>query len=328
MLKARTFVGLDVHAAKVVAACLDALSGEVSLHSLRGESEKAVKLCRSLPGPISATYEAGPTGYGLARSLEACGIGYLVAAPGKIPRAPTDHLVRLLVAGKLHPVRVPATEEDALRDLVRAREDVRGDLMRARHRLSKLLLRHDVRYAGSAWTAAHHAWLATVDLGHPPDQATLADYRGAVDALTHRRSELEGMIEAAIGGSPWPAEVALLRCLRGIDTLLAVGLCAEIGDFRRFARAGSLMSYLAWCPASTPPASRAGSARSRSRAPATPADCWSRPPGTTAALPASASVCAADRSASRRRLLRSRGPRSSAFTASGSGCAGAASARR
>lgn len=258
MLKARTFVGLDVHAAKIVAAVLDAETGEVSFHRLRGEPEESVRLCRALPGPVSATYEAGPTGYGLARGLRSAGVGCLVAAPGKIPRAPTDHiktdrrdaehLVRLLVAGKLHPVRVPGTEEEALRDLVRAREDIRGDLMRARHRLSKLLLRHDVRYEGTAWTAAHHRWLATVELDHPPAQATLADYRGAVDGLTHRRTELERLIEAAVPGSPWAAEVARLRCLRGIDTLSAVGLCAEIGDFRRFARAGTLMSYLGLVP--------------------------------------------------------------------------------
>jgi transposase len=114
---------------------------------------------------VRVAYEAGPTGYGLARELERRGVACLVCASGKIPRAASDrvktdrrdaeHLVRLLLAGKLHAVRVPGPEEEALRDLVRAREDVRVDLMRARHRLSKLLLRHGIRFEDRAWTDRH-----------------------------------------------------------------------------------------------------------------------------------------------------------------------------
>lgn len=146
MAKARTLVGLDVHAAKVVAAILDAETGELRFQRLGGESGPVVKLCSSVTGPVKASYEAGPTGYGLARALGAAGIECVVAASGKIPRGAAErvktdrrdaeHLVRLLLAGKLHPVRVPGPPEEALRDLVRAREDVRQDLMRARHRLS------------------------------------------------------------------------------------------------------------------------------------------------------------------------------------------------
>lgn len=258
MAKARTLVGLDVHAAKVVAAILDAETGEVRFQRLGGESERVVRLCGSLEGPVRASYEAGPTGYGLARALDGIGVECVVAAPGKIPRGATDkvktdrrdaeHLVRLLLAGRLHPVRVPGPAEEALRDLVRAREDVRVDLMRARHRLSKLLLRHDVRFDGRAWTDRHRTWLARVELGEAPAQATLVDYLGAVEALLHRRAELEREIAAQIPGSPWAREVGRLRCLRGVDTLTAVGLCAEIGDFARFARAGQLMSYLGLVP--------------------------------------------------------------------------------
>lgn len=258
MAKARTLVGLDVHAAKVVAAMLDAETGELRFQRLGGESGPVVRLCTSLVGPVRASYEAGPTGYGLARALERAGVECLVAAPGKIPRGATErvktdrrdaeHLVRLLLAGKLHPVRVPGPAEEALRDLVRAREDLRGDLMRARHRLSKLLLRHDVRFAGRAWTERHRAWLSKVELGEDAAQATLVDYLGAIEALLHRRAELERQISAAIPESPWAREVGRLRCLRGVDTLTAIGLCAEIGDFHRFARAGQLMSYLGLVP--------------------------------------------------------------------------------
>src|SRR3954471_17649985 len=259
MAKARTLVGLDVHATKIVAAVLDAESGELQFFTLGGEICEAAGLCAGLPRPVRAAYEAGPTGYGLARELQRRQVDCLVAAPSKIPRASgervkTDRrdaelLVRLLLAGKLHAVRVPGAEEEALRDLVRAREAVRVDLMRCRHRLSKLLLRHGVRFQdGRAWTDRHHAWLAGVELGWPAAPATFADACGAADALVHRRDALEREIIAMLPGSPWQPQIARLRCLRGIDTISAAGLYAEIGDFERFARAEALMSYIGLVP--------------------------------------------------------------------------------
>jgi transposase len=136
-----------------------------------------------------------------------------------------------------------------LRDLVGAREAVRVDLMRCRHRLSKLLLRHGIRFDdGPAWTQRDRDWLATIALGWPAAQATLLDAHGAIDALVYRRDALEREIVALLPGSPWAVQVARLRCLRGIDTLSAVGLCAEIGDFERFARAEQLSSYVGLVP--------------------------------------------------------------------------------
>jgi transposase len=259
MAKARSLVGLDVHATKIVAGVLDAETGQLQTFSMSGDSGKASAFCAGLAGPVRAAYEAGPTGYGLARELVKRGVECVVAAPSKIPRGSGDrvktdrrdaeHLVRLLLAGKLHPVRVPGPEEEALRDLVRARESVRMDLMRARHRLSKLLLRHGIRFDdGSAWTERHRQWLASVELEWPAAQATLLDVRGAIDALAVRRDSLEREIVAILPASPWTVQVGRLRCLRGIDTLTAVGLCAEIGDFERFARAEQLMSYLGVVP--------------------------------------------------------------------------------
>jgi transposase len=123
------------------------------------------------------------------------------------------------------------------------------DLMRCRHRLSKLLLRHGIRFDdGRAWSERHRAWLAQVELGWPAAQATLADACGAVDALVHRRDQLEREIVAMLPGSPWAVQVGRLRCLRGIDTLTAAGLCAEIADFERFAKAEQLMSYVGLVP--------------------------------------------------------------------------------
>jgi transposase len=260
MSKVRTWVGLDVHAAATVACVVDAPSGEMSLQRLPGRTSEVAAFCAQLPAPARVAYEAGPTGFELARALEAAGVGCVVAAPGKIERPAQDRvktdrrdaerLVRLLMISGLHPVRIPSSEEEALRDLVRAREDIRGDLMRARHRLSKLLLRHDVRYEDSAtaWTAAHRGWLSKVELDERAAQATPLDYVGAIDALVIRRETLERMIGELVPLSPWAEPVARLRCLRGIDTLSAVGLCAEIGDFARFDSPAKLMHYLGLVP--------------------------------------------------------------------------------
>jgi transposase len=259
MAKAKSLVGLDVHATKVVAAVLDAETGQLRTFVMSGEAAAAAGFCAGLPRPVRVAYEAGPTGYGLARELMKRRVECVVAAPSKIPRASGDrvktdrrdaeHLVRLLLAGKLHPVRVPGDEEEALRDLVRARDAIRSDLMRSRHRLSKLLLRHGIRFDdGNAWTERHRQWLATVTLDWPAAHATLLDARGAIDVLAHRRDQLEREIVAMVPNCPWTVPVARLRCLRGIETLTAVGLCAEIGDFERFARAEQLMSYVGLVP--------------------------------------------------------------------------------
>src|SRR5215217_157466 len=179
MAQVRTWAAFDVHVSGVVAATLERDSGELRVRRLPGDSGAVVEFVAGLPGPVRATYEAGPTGFTLARRLEAVGVDCLVCAPGLIPRGPSDRiktdqrdaerLVRLLVAGELHRVAVPAVEEEALRDLVRAREDLRGDLMRSRHRLAKLLLRHEVRFDGpeANWTHELLTGQTGADSGRP-----------------------------------------------------------------------------------------------------------------------------------------------------------------
>jgi transposase len=242
---------------------VDSDSGELAVHRLPGDTEQVATFCGGLPGPTRVAYEAGPTGFGLARALGTVGVQCVVAAPGKIERPAQDkiktdrrdaeRLVRLLMIDGLVAVRVPSSEQEALRDLVRAREDVRGDLMRARHRMGKLLLRHDVRYDGTGdnWTARHRDWLGKVDLGDQGAQLTLLDYLGAIDALLVRRDTLERAIGELAATSPWAQTIARLRCLRGIDTLTAVGLCVEISDWHRFTKAGPLSSYLGLVPSET-----------------------------------------------------------------------------
>ena len=255
MAQVRSWAGLDVHASMVVAAVVDRETGELAVRRFSGRTGDVVGFCAGLPGPTRVAYEAGLTGFALARALTAAGVGCVIAAPGKIERPAQDRvktdrrdaerLVRWLMVDGLHTVRVPSVEEEALRDLVRAREDVRGDLMRARHRLSKLLLRHDVRFKepARAWTTRDRDWLGRVELAGPA-QLTLLDYLGAIDALVVRRDTLEDHIQRLVPASPWAQTVARLRCLRGIDTLTAVGLGCEIGDWQRFERAARVMSYL------------------------------------------------------------------------------------
>ena len=260
MAQAKTWVAFDVHVSGVVAATLEHDSGEFRWQRLSGRSDDVVAFAAGLSGPVRATYEAGPTGFVLARKLAAIGVDCLVCAPGLIPRGPSDRvktdrrdagrLVRLLAAGELHRVAVPSVEAEALRDLVRAREDLRGDLMRARHRLAKLLLRHEICFDGpqANWTQAHLGWLAGVRLEQAGSQRALEDYRGAVAALMIRREQLESEIARALPGSPWARTARRLMCLRGIDTLTAAGLCAEIGDFNRFEHPAQVMSYLGVVP--------------------------------------------------------------------------------
>jgi transposase len=256
----RTWAALDVHVKQVRAAVFDVVSGELSERRLSGETEQVVKYVTALPRPARVVYEAGPTGFGLARELSKLDhVQCMICAPGLIPRGPTDRvktdrrdarrLVRLAMAGELSAVRVPSTEEEALRDLVRAREDVRHDLTRARHRLSKFLLRHDLRFeAAGNWTARHHDWLAGLSFEDSGAQGAFHDYLGAVEALGVRRACLEASLAELAPSSPWAETIARLRCMRGIDTLTAIGLCAELGDFARFERAKQVMSFVGLVP--------------------------------------------------------------------------------
>jgi transposase len=248
---------LDVHARKTVAGVLDAASGE--LRSLRAPTlpAEAVGWLQQFAAPVRVAYEAGPTGYGLARACTAAGIACTVAAPSKIPRAAADkvktdrrdaeRLARLLRLGELVAVRVPEPHEEAARDLVRAREDARGELMRARHRLSKLLLRHGLVYDASAWTLAHDAWLRRQRFDSRPLQLALEEsYAAAVQAKA-RRDLLDQAIVELAAEVPFAEAVGRLCCLRGISTLTALALTVELGDWTRF-RPRSLGPFLGLTP--------------------------------------------------------------------------------
>jgi transposase len=252
-----SWVGLDVHARSIVAAVLDAGSGELRAARVPVACEETVAWLRSLAGPVRVAYEAGPTGYGLARACVAAGIVCTVAAPSRIRRASADRvktdrrdaelLARALRMGELVAVRVPEPHEEAARDLVRAREDARGDLMRARHRLSKLLLRHGLVYDGAAWTLAHDSWLRRQRFESRPLALAFDECYGTVLQTKARRDRLDDQIAELAATAPFEQITGRLCCLRGVSTLTALGLTVEIGDWSRF-RPRSLGPFLGLTP--------------------------------------------------------------------------------
>lgn len=240
-----SWVALDVHARSVAACVLDGATGELRSRRVPAESERIVEWLGTLERPVRVVYEAGPTGYGLARLCETAGISCLVAAPSRIARAPGDRvktdrrdaerLVRLLRVGDLHAVGVPSLVEEAARDLVRARDDARSDLMRTRHRVSKLLLRRGMVWqGGKAWSGAHDAWLRRQRFDERPLQLAYDEAYGAMLQTRARRDALDVAIGEVAREAPFAAVVDRLCCLRGVSVLTAFGLCVEIGDWRRF----------------------------------------------------------------------------------------------
>jgi len=182
----------------------------------------------------------------------------VVAAPSKLQRPPGDrvktdakdavHLARLLRLGEITAVTVPTVDQEAARDLVRARDDCRGDLMRARHRLSKLLLRHGFVYSGGqAWTGVHDQWLRRQRFDHRATTMAFESGYEAVTAITARRGRLEKAIAELAAGSEFTPIVHRLGCLRGIATLTAFALAVEIGDWNRFT-GSSIASFVGLVP--------------------------------------------------------------------------------
>jgi transposase len=229
----------------VAAAAIDGVTGELVQARLTPSHDHIRSWLAERLGPVAVAYEARPTGFGLYRSLTEAGIRCVVAAPSKLQRPSGDrvktdakdavHLARLLRLGEITPVAVPSVDQEAARDLVRAREDCRGDLMRARHRLSKQLLRQGIVYdGGQAWTGAHDAWLRRQRFNTRPTQTAFESDYDAVLSVTSRRDRLDKAITELADDSEFTPIVHRLACLRGISTLTAFGLAVEIGDWQRF----------------------------------------------------------------------------------------------
>jgi transposase len=258
VLGERTSVGLDVHARSVAAAAIDGATGELVQARLTPSHDQIRSWIADLAGPVAVTYEAGPTGFGLYRALTAVGVRCVVAAPSKLQRPSGDrvktdakdavHLARLLRLGEVTPVAVPSVDQEAARDLVRAREDCRGDLMRARHRVSKLLLRQGIVYSGGhAWTGGHDTWLRRQHFDNRATRLTFESDYEAVLTVKARRDRLDTAISEMATDSEFTPLVRRLACLRGVSILTAFALAVEIGDWHRFT-GNSIGSFVGLVP--------------------------------------------------------------------------------
>jgi transposase len=254
-----TWVGLDVHARSTHAAAIDVMTGELKRARFGSGSEEVVDWLAKLPAP-HAVYEAGPTGFALFRAAQAAGIAIDVVAPSKTARPSGDRvktdrkdaelLARLGLAGQLHVVAVPAAFTESARHLSRTREQLRQDLMRCRHRVSKLLLQHGVVYPEpTTWNQRHRIWLARQSFEHPPTELAFVDLLAAVDGLVARKQALEQRLAAVAQDERFWPTVCRLRAFRGVDTLTALALHLELGgDWQRFSSPRKLFSWLGLTP--------------------------------------------------------------------------------
>jgi transposase len=257
-----TYVGIDAHKKDLFIAMLVGTDTTPVTWTVPNEPNAIRRLVRKLereaPGPVHACYEAGPCGYALQRQMTTPRVACQVIAPALIPRKPGERiktnrrdarkLTELLRAGLLTEVRPPTPDEEAVRDLCRARDDAREDLQRCRHRLGKLLLRRGLHYPGRNWTRAHRQWVDRLEWTHAAERVVVDDYLLAIDQLEARLTELDVRLAEIADTAPYREPVGWLRCFRGIDTLTAMLMLAELHDFRRFQSPRALMAYLGLVP--------------------------------------------------------------------------------
>lgn len=258
-----THVGLDAHKKEHQVAML--LPGEDQpeewkvVNNGRAIARLVRRVAKKAPGPVVFCYEAGCCGFSLKRQIEAEGARCKVIAPSLTPVKPGERIktnrrdARKLAftdrAGMLTEVRAPDEAQEAVRDLCRAREAAQQDLTRARHRLSKFLLRRAVAYCdGRHWTQKHVAWLRQLEFAQPLDGEVFEYYRMEVEQRTARVEELTKAVERAAEQEPYREPVGWLRCLRGFETLTAMVIVSELYGFERFGSPRELMGYLGLVP--------------------------------------------------------------------------------
>ncbi len=257
-------VGLDVHKESIAVAVAEAGRGPAAYWGEVANRPAAVgkladRLCEAHGGElIRFCYEAGPCGYALHRRLTAMGFDCDVVAPSRIPKAPGDRiktdrrdavkLARLSRAGELTPVWVPDEDQEAMRDLVRARSDFKRAELRARQQLGAFLLRHDRRWSRGRWTKAHYAWLDGLRFERDWEEWAYQEYLDAARAASDRVAALTKLLRDALPGWSMAPAVRSLAALRGVDVITAMTLLSELGDVSRFDSPRQLMSYLGLVP--------------------------------------------------------------------------------
>lgn len=259
------FVGLDVHKDSIDIACAEGRRNAPVRHlgTIGGELpalDRALRRLISQGHRLHVVYEAGPCGFVIWRHLARQGLDCQVVAPSSIARPSGDRiktdrrdallLARLARSGDLSPVRVPDVADEAIRDLVRAREDAVREQRNGRHRLKALLLRNGISYSGrSSWTAAHLHWLAGLKLPQPAQQIAFQEYLHMITEATRRIERLEQALRDALPLWSLAPLVAALQALRGVQLIAAMTLVAELQDFLRFESPRQLMAYVGLVPA-------------------------------------------------------------------------------
>jgi transposase len=259
------WLGWDVHKASVTSAVLrDGATQAECVDRLPNTLPKLERYVRrwQREGEVRVVYEASCAGFVLQRACTAWGVACDVIAPSLIPTRPgvqrkhdrydAVQLARLHRAGELTPVRVPAAAEERIRDLVRLRMTLQREVMRSRHYVLKFLTRRGCAYGAKAWTPAHHTWLATLLRETSPleaeDRELLQEHLALLSYKEGRRTALDQRVAALAATPAYAPLVGRLGCFRGIDTLAAMVLATELGDWRRFASPRALMSYVGLVP--------------------------------------------------------------------------------
>jgi len=264
MAKRSMFVGMDVHKETIdISIAEDGRLGEVRHYGVIGGDleplAKVVKALRASDRVLHFVYEAGPCGFGIHRYLTAQGEDCVVVNPSSMPkrsgdriktdRRDGDALARLHRAGELTAIYIPTAEDEALRDLVRAREDAVGLSTQAKHRVKAFLLRQGRRYPGRvAWTRPYRRWLSDLSFPLAPQHIALQEYRDTIDEAERRLERITEQLRQLVPLWRWAPVVDAVQALRGVSFVTAVGLVAEVGDFRRFQHPRHLMAFLGLVP--------------------------------------------------------------------------------
>jgi transposase len=256
------YVGMDVHKETVeISVFLNSNREPEFEKRLPNDHRKIIKLLKKYqqPGQVKACYEAGCMGFTLKRACDEAGIDCQIVSPGKLPRKPGDRiktdrrdariLAKTLRAGEADGIYVPTLEDEAARDYIRARDDIKNELKRVKQQLLKFLLRYGYEYGtGSYWTRKHRSWMKEIEFTNKLQQKTFQAYYTRMVETEQRLVLMDAEIVEISQTDRYRQAVNRLRCFKGIDHLVALAIVCEIGDFKRFARAEGFMAFLGLVP--------------------------------------------------------------------------------